>query len=261
MYRFIGKQLQRIGLWYGSSDAAFVPLRPDAPFWAIGDVHGCSTLLDQLLAQMNDDPVIFVGDLIDRGPNSREVLERVFELCSGPASKYQTLMGNHEKLLLDFLKDPGGAGRSWTRYGGLQTLESFGVPLSGSVLSDAAYCDARDALVKKMGQPLIHWLAELPYAWSSGNVHVVHAGADPSRPISTQEPHHLIWGHPDFGHIKRTDGQWVLHGHVIVPNPTQMAGRIAIDTGAYATGTLTAAHVSEGSVDFVSTGALLNKRG
>lgn len=258
-YRFIEKQLQRIGLWSDKADEAFAHLRPDAPFWAIGDVHGCSDLLDQILEQMNDDPVIFVGDLIDRGPDSRKVLEKVFDLCSSNTQKYQTLMGNHEQLLLDFLNDPEGSGRSWTRFGGLQTLASFGIPLSSSVHSDTARHDARDALIAEIGKPMIDWLTGLPRAWSSGNVHVVHAGADPSRPMAAQNPSDLTWGHRDFERVRRTDGQWILHGHVIVPRPTQMDGRIAIDTGAYATGILTAAHVSMETVDFVSTTALSGK--
>jgi len=255
-YRFIEKQLQLIGLWSASKDEDFAPLRPDAPFWAVGDVHGCSGLLDQILRQMNDDPVVFVGDLIDRGPDSRKVLEKVFELCSDDTQKYQTLMGNHEQLLLDFLNDPDGTGRSWIRFGGLQTLASFGISLSSSVHSASACRDARDALIEKMGKPMIDWLVELPCIWSSGNVHVVHAGTDPSRPMTSQDPSHLIWGHEDFERVRRTDGQWVLHGHVIVPRPIQTDGCIAIDTGAFGTGVLTAAHVSAGNVDFVSTTAL-----
>ena len=77
---------------------------------------------------MNDDPVIFVGDLIDRGPDSRKVLEKVFDLCVGKSQKYQTLRGNHEQLLLDFLKDPEGAGRSWTRFGGLELWQALKSP-------------------------------------------------------------------------------------------------------------------------------------
>jgi len=109
-YRFIEKQLQRIGFW--PPGPGFAPLRPDAPFWAVGDVHGCSGLLDQILGQMDDDPVVFVGDLVDRGPDSREVLEKVFDLCSSDTQKYKTLKGNHEELLLGFLNDPEGMGRS-----------------------------------------------------------------------------------------------------------------------------------------------------
>lgn len=252
-YRFIERQMQHLGLLPRKAEEAFAKLHPDAPFWAVGDIHGCSDLLDRILEQMTDDPVVFVGDLIDRGPDSRKVLEKVFDLCSGDGQKYQTLMGNHEKLLLNFLKDPEGVGPSWTRFGGLQTLASFGISLSSSVHTDEACRDARDALIGEMGKPMIDWLTDLPCIWSSGNVHVVHAGADPSHPMTAQDRSDLIWGHRDFERTRRTDGQWVLHGHVIVPSPTQADGRIAIDTGAFATGVLTAAHVSRDTIDFVST--------
>lgn len=232
-------------------ESPFDPIRPEAPFWAVGDLHGRSDLLDGLLPQLDVAPVIFVGDLIDRGPDSRGVLERIFALCSDEGQTYSALMGNHERLLLDFLEDPSGSGRAWLRYGGLQTLESYGVALGGTFPSDTACRDGRDALVEKMGSSLIDWLTHLPLIWLSGNVHVVHAGADPSCPMPRQDPHSLIWGHRDFERVKRADGQWVLHGHVIVPEPTLKDGRVAIDTGAYATGLLTAAHVSADNVDFV----------
>jgi serine/threonine protein phosphatase 1 len=252
-YKFIEKQLQRIGLRSVELSRPPSRIRPEAPFWALGDIHGCSDLLNQLLRQMNNDPVIFVGDLVDRGPNSREVLRRVFDLCSGNAEKFVSLMGNHEKLLLDFLNDPERVGPSWVRIGGLQTLASFGIPLSGTAPSETACRDARDALMEQLGEPMTDWLAALPFAWSSGNIHVVHAGADPSIPMAEQDPRHLTWGHRDFERVDRTDGQWVVHGHVIVPKPTKAHGRIAIDTGAYATGVLTAAHVSMDAVEFLST--------
>lgn len=256
-YRFIEKQLQRIGFRAGYEHKTFAPLRPKAPFWAIGDVHGRCDLMDQILEQVNDDPVIFVGDLIDRGPDSRQVLEKTFDLCCGTAQKFQALMGNHEHMFLEFMNAPeSSTGRSWTRYGGLQTLASFGIALTGNKPSDAACRDARDAVMEKVGQPVIEWLSGLPYIWSSGNVHVLHAGANPSCTMAAQEPRDLIWGHSDFDRVRRSDGQWVIHGHTIVPAPTQTNGRVAIDTGAYATGILTAAHVSEGAITFRSTGTV-----
>ena len=82
---------------------------------------------------------------------------------------------------------------------------------------------------------------------------VVHAGADPSEPMALQTDEVLKWGHRDFMDRPRTDGVWVLHGHTIVDQASATAGRIAIDTGAYATGTLTAAHVTDGDVRFLSS--------
>ena len=81
----------------------------------------------------------------------------------------------------------------------------------------------------------------------------MHAGADPYRPMPDQERQNLIWGHPDFLRTPRRDGNWVIHGHIIVEDVSQAAGRIAIDTGAYATGRLSAIHVSHAGIAPLST--------
>lgn len=252
-YRFLEKQLQRLGLRKGQADEPFAAAHPAAPFWAVGDIHGRCDLLEALLPKMQNAPVVFVGDLIDRGPDSRQVLEKVFDLCTEDAETYRSLMGNHEVLLLNFLNAPERVGPAWSRSGGLQMLASYGISLGSSKPTDTAYRDARDALLDGLGQPIMDWIAALPPIWSSGNVHVVHAGADPARAMTDQTSRDLIWGHQDFAEVTRADGQWVVHGHTIVPEPVQRGGRISIDTGAFATGVLTAAHVSRETVKFVST--------
>jgi serine/threonine protein phosphatase 1 len=93
----------------------------------------------------------------------------------------------------------------------------------------------------------------LPLMHETGNVTVVHAGADPAKPLDQQAHRTLTWGHPDFRTTPRRDGQWVLHGHTIVDAPSADQGRIAVDTGAYATGRLTVARVIPGEVSFEST--------
>ena len=81
---------------------------------------------------------------------------------------------------------------------------------------------------------------------------VLHAAADPLCPLDQQSDSVLLWGHPEFFKIPREDGQWIVHGHTIVDAPTADKGRISVDTGAYATGRLTAASIADGSVDFVT---------
>ncbi len=168
------------------------PIRPDEPLAIIGDVHGCSTLFDRLLAKLDreapDARRIVVGDLVDRGENSRAVLERVFGQTSSP-------------------KD---------REAGAKAL--------------------RDAL-----GPIEPWLRAVPLMFRSGNIAVVHAGVSPNRPLDQQKRDALLWGHPQFQTHDRTDGQWVVHGHTIVPVVEPHRGRIGVDTGAYATGILSAA--------------------
>jgi serine/threonine protein phosphatase 1 len=84
---------------------------------------------------------------------------------------------------------------------------------------------ARDQLVAAMGQPMLEWLRSLPSIWRSGNVAVVHAGADPFVTMEKQTPAILHWGHPDFYNRRRNDGVWVLHGHTIVDVPEIENGR------------------------------------
>ncbi len=226
---------------------------PERPFFAVGDIHGALHLLEDLFAQLEAidaaAPVICVGDYIDRGEESAAVL-RLLAARGGRGAPIVCLRGNHEDMCLAFLDDPGRAGPLWLRNGGLQTLASFGVGIGGGRSLD----EVRDDLAAAMGRDLIGWLRALPLSWRSGNVAVVHGGADPRRPIEAQEARHLLWGHPEFLRQPRADGVWVVHGHTIVEAPKAEAGRIAIDTGAYATGRLAAAHVTQGAVRFLSTG-------
>jgi len=234
------------------------PRVPGRTFAVVGDVHGRADLLEEIGALLGDlpqgAPVIFVGDYIDRGEQSREVLEILSGPDLGREREIVCLMGNHEAMCLAFLDDPISAGQSWIRYGGLQTLASFGVSGVGSGGDSAALVRARDRLALAMGDRLIEWMRALPLMWQSGNIGVVHAAADPSRAMKDQPGDTLLWGHPEFRRRNRADGQWVIHGHTIVDQPTVEGGRISIDTGAYATGKLTAVILSEGDLIFRQTG-------
>ncbi|WP_380058922.1 metallophosphoesterase (plasmid) [Falsihalocynthiibacter sp. SS001] len=230
----------------------FAPIMPNAPFCAVGDIHGRADLLEGMLARIApllDYHTVFVGDMVDRGPQSAAVLRRVHALTEQSPDQFTALMGNHEALLLAFLDSPETVGADWFRFGGLQTLASFGVSISGSVRSLDVIIEARDALRASMGPALVAWLAARPRSWNSGNMHVVHAGADPCVSMTEQADDHLIWGHRDFALRSRGDEQWVIHGHTIVDYPVQYGGRVAIDTGAYATGRLAGAQVCEGEID------------
>lgn len=214
---------------------------PSAPFVVIGDIHGRNDLLQRVLAGLDDaHTVVCVGDYVDRGDESAAVLR---SLAARP--DITCLLGNHEAMMLDFIDAPEQTGNRWMRYGGLQTVASFGI--SGvHENADAEKMKAtRDALVAAMGDDLIGWLRTLPTHFISGNVAVVHAGADPYAPINDQARRNLIWGHPDFGTVARPDKMWVIHGHTIVDTPMVTNGCIAIDTGAYATGRLTAVVVTD----------------
>lgn len=232
-------------------------LAPDQPFLAVGDLHGRLDLLDRLLSRLGTPdgqwlaafPMIFVGDYIDRGEHSAQVLHRLYALSQARPG-VTCLLGNHEQMMLDFLDAPEEKGPRWVRYGGLQTLGSFGLGYVSENATAAQWRDIAARLTEALGPELRRWLAARPLIWTSGNVSVVHAAADPHRPLDRQERQTLLWGHPDFETAPRRDGQWIVHGHTIVDQPQARAGRIAIDTGAYATGRLTVALISPDEVLF-----------
>lgn len=223
----------------------FPATAPDSPFIAVGDIHGCAGLLTRFLETEPACPVICVGDYVDRGDHSADVLR----LLHGRPD-IVCLSGNHEEMMLNFLDNPARTGPRWLRYGGLQTLASFGI--TGVVESSGAEAltEAGAALRSAMGLDLLAWMRGLPTSWQSGNVAVVHAGADPARAMDAQDTKTLRWGHPDFDRRTRDDGVWVVHGHTIVDVPVASRGRIALDTGAYATGRLTAALIEPGKTTF-----------
>lgn len=217
---------------------------PGSRLSVIGDVHGRADLLTKALDRTTGQ-VVLVGDYIDRGEDSADVLRLLMErpdlIC---------LMGNHEEMLLRTLDDPLRSGSRWLRYGGLQTMASFGVTGLAETTTGSALTDARDRLAERMGPDMIAWLRALPSVWQSGNVAVTHAGADPARPINDQDSKALRWGHPDFRRTARNDGLWVVHGHYVTEHPVMEKGRINVDTGAYASGRLTVAHFKDNTIHF-----------
>ncbi|MGX9355993.1 metallophosphoesterase [Roseobacteraceae bacterium S113] len=215
------------------------PLRPETGCIVIGDIHGRFDLLTRLLQELPSDfPIVCVGDYVDRGDNSADVLQFLLE-----HDEITCLQGNHEAMLLSFLENPAKAGPGWLKYGGLQTLASFGIGgLSAQSGKEALELAARQ-LAEKMGPDLISWIKNLPLLYVDGNVAVVHAAADPHHPISQQQKKTLLWGHADFETTPRADEMWVVHGHTIVNEAHAIRGRISVDTGAYATGRLSSALV------------------
>lgn len=226
-------------------------VRVDRPVCVVGDVHGrldlLRRMLDRLDAERPEATIVTVGDYIDRGPESRGVLE----LLAGRGAGTVCLRGNHEDMMLGFLDDPSGEGPRWLINGGVRTLASFGIP-GVDAWADAARLEAASRDLRAALGPLEGWMRSLPLWWRSGDLFVSHAGGDPARPPEAQEAGDLLWGHPDFGLRPRTDGLWAAHGHTIVEHPYAARGDIAVDTGAFFTGRLTAAVVAPGApVGFV----------
>lgn len=212
----------------------------------IGDVHGRRDLLECLFDRLDQVAPqarsILVGDMIDRGPDSRGVLACV------QARGAVAVRGNHEQMLLDFLDAPAATGSVWFRSGGIQTLESFGI------MDPAPDIATRDALRCALSDGGEAWLRGLSDRWRGGNVVVVHAGADPRVPLAEQNPKHLLWGHPACGRFPRADGLWLVHGHTIVSKPRRRGRVVSVDTGAWQSGRLSAALISARGVRFLTVG-------
>lgn len=222
--------------------------RPEATFAAIGDVHGRLDLLKRLLEKLPEGlPVICVGDYVDRGPDSVEVL-RFLKNREGVTC----LKGNHEDMLIDFIDHPEEKGPRWVRNGGLQTLAGLGIGGISEMSRGIKLREARNAMREAMGDDLIDWVRALPLIRWSGNVAVVHAGADPAIAIEDNSERTFLWGHRDFMTTPRTDGWWVVHGHTIVDEAVVEDGRISLDTGAFATGRLTAAIIAPEGIELVA---------
>lgn len=235
------------------SEAAPLPVPSLArPVCVVGDIHGRMDLLDELLAGIaagKPGQLVFSGDYIDRGPQSAAVLQRLMRLTGAVC-----LMGNHERMLLDFLDQPAVAGGRWLRNGGGETLTSLGITGRLPGETAAARMEGLAARVRAaLPGGAEDWLRGLPLWWQEGGLGVVHAGADPRVALENQTEAALLWGHRDFS-MPRPDGLWIGHGHVIVKEPRAEAGRISVDTGAWATGRLTGAWIEGGEVRFLQTG-------
>lgn len=249
----------RLGRFWRKNSFDTSTIRPEQPFFAIGDLHGCSnSVLAELLAQLNDHdptcPLVFLGDYIDRGENSAGILEALLMIRSAHKRKTVLLRGNHEQMLLNFLASPEKHGTNWLNAGGLQTLVSYGLrPLTGSAEQQPiAMIELRDRLAALLSGPIQRMLSETPLHWTSGNVFASHAGRDDNLGMYEQDVSGLFWGGLNRK-ARPDDGIWTVQGHSIVPKPEIRQTRILVDTGAYATSKLSAAYIMMGDVRFFST--------
>jgi len=223
--------------------------------YAVGDVHGRVDLLNRILemiardvASHEDDrapKIVFLGDYIDRGDNSKEVLDVLLGVREElPESHLQCLIGNHEAAVLSFLSDPAGKAE-WLRYGGLQTLLSYGVAPPSSNPEPADLVAVADSLRAAMG-PHIEFLVSLKPMYRSGDVVFIHAGLDPERELVDQHDDATLWGRSDFVETGGYPGLRVVHGHYDAREVVKTPKRICVDTGAYYSGRLTAVRLDAG---------------
>lgn len=214
--------------------------------YAIGDVHGRRDLLDQLLFRIEADDrarsaarteLVFLGDLIDRGPDSAGVVQRALELRdSGRAVRF--LAGNHEEVFLKALGGSLEALRFFVKIGGRATILSYGV--SEAEYNALDYPELLAALTERVPAAHVTFLQSFEDRIAVGDYLFVHAGIRPRVPIDEQKGADLRWIRSDFLDFRASHGPVVVHGHTICEQVEELPNRIGIDTGAYATGRLTA---------------------
>lgn len=214
--------------------------------YAVGDVHGRLDLLDQLLGQIEQDVerrparrnlLVMLGDLIDRGPDSNGVVERMRTYRHDSIKPY-FLAGNHEEVLLRLLKGERGILASWLKYGGGECLESYGC--DPSQLDGRSERSALSKVRRAIPEEHARFIAGFADTLSFGDYLFVHAGIRPGVELSLQSQTDLRWIRSPFLEHAGDHGVVVVHGHSISPTVEQRPNRIGIDTGAYRSGVLTA---------------------
>ncbi len=180
---------------------------------------------------------VTLGDYVDRGPDSRGVVER---LAENPfPTEFIALKGNHEDMLVGFLRDPSN-GDLWSRNGGLETLHSYGIDV-GPLMRARGYKSAAAAFEKALPRTHLRFFSSLRLCLSVGRYFLCHAGVRPGVPLTQQREEDLLWIRDEFLYDPTDFGKLVVHGHTPVPEPEIRPNRINVDTGAFITGRLTCA--------------------
>ena len=212
--------------------------------YAVGDIHGRADLLDRMHTLIAEDAasfsgtkeIVYLGDFIDRGRDSKGVIERVLkQVPDGMKPRY--IKGNHDAALLAFLAD-AETYRIWKNFGAAETLLSYGVrpPLYDSAEQIE---EARAALAALLPAEHLAFFNDLELMVVTGDYAFVHAGVRPGRTLENQDEQDLLWIRDEFLSSNASFGKVVVHGHTPMPAPVRTQNRISVDTGAYATGVLT----------------------
>ncbi|HVK80961.1 MAG TPA: metallophosphoesterase, partial [Verrucomicrobiae bacterium] len=195
--------------------------------------------------------LVFLGDYVDRGPASARVLDL---LISGRPHTYERryLRGNHEQAMLAFMEEPNN-NRGWLIHGGVETLKSYGVAPPSPMHATDQECEAAAAALKAAFPPEHRaFLEGLERYAEYGGYAFVHAGVAPGRKLAKQRDNDIYWIRDRFLKSRRRFSHRVVHGHTPEAEPFADERRVGVDTGAYATGVLTAARLEGPDVTFVS---------
>jgi serine/threonine protein phosphatase 1 len=228
--------------------------------YAVGDVHGRADLLEKMHAAILKDAldvpaerkvVVYLGDYVDRGPHSKKVVDI---LLDKPLKGFERvhLMGNHEAFLIEFLNDLE-AGPGWFFNGGLTTLSSYGVKIGKhDELSYEVLQRVQSELLAKMPKSHLDFYKTLDFSRTEGDFFFVHAGIRPGVPLDNQTDEDMLWIREEFLGCEDDFGKVIVHGHTITWEPEVKSNRIGIDTGAFASGVLTALVLEGREQDFLT---------
>jgi serine/threonine protein phosphatase 1 len=223
--------------------------KTNSTVYAIGDIHGRLDLFEALLARIRQDvaqaaepeppTLILLGDLIDRGPDSKGCVDRAIALEGEGWCVAHALKGNHEEAILLFLEDHD-VGPNWSQYGGDTTLKSYGVEISSAAYG-RGWAGVRDSFLPNFPASHLDFMQRMKLWLEVDDYLFVHAGVRPGAPIEKQTATDLMWIRQDFLAVENPyPGKVVVHGHTPTREAQLRRWRIGIDTGAYATGLLTA---------------------
>jgi len=230
--------------------------------YTIGDIHGRLDLLTELLGLIVHDAsdaadldkhIIYLGDYVDRGMESREVLDLL--VSDQPHGFEKTfLKGNHEDAMIQFL-DGDSDGSMWLQFGGMATMASYDVLMREEGPREQQLLDASERLRERLPDDHLTFLRLLELSISFGDYFFAHAGVRPGVPLEAQTPQDLMWIRERFLNSPTKHGKIVVHGHTISESPVVRSNRIGIDTGAYASGCLTCLVLEGDGMRFIQTNA------
>ena len=227
--------------------------------YAVGDIHGRVDLLEHLLAKIHADLqhhparktlLVFVGDLVDRGPSSAQVIERLRCYRRGGVQPV-FLLGNHEEVLLRIVAGDSLVVESWLKFGGLQCLQSYGVTLAR--IRGRSAEEVVELVQATVPKEHVEFLESFVDSCRFGDYLFVHAGVNPGAPLEAQTEADLIWIRDPFLRHAEPFGKIVVHGHTPGKEPVTRSNRIGIDTGACFSGRLTALRLEGDSRAFLQT--------
>jgi serine/threonine protein phosphatase 1 len=233
-------------------------LPPGIRIYAIGDIHGRCDLLNELLTRTDADiksrPAakalyVFLGDYIDRGPKSRETIDRLIEHSSKTESVL--LKGNHELVAIRCLSE-GRLFDQWMRIGGAETLISYGIA-PGPFANGKRIAQLQAAFHGALPSAHLRFFRDLQTSFTCGDFFFAHAGVKPKMELALQSESDLLWIREQFLNSREDFGKIVVHGHTPNREIDVEPNRINIDTGAFATGRLTCLVMEDATLSFIDT--------